>query len=110
MTDCVFCKIISGEIPSEILFRDEKIVVFRDIHPKAKVHLLIVPIEHIESLLHTTPVHAELLSHMLLALPNLAKQQGLMKGFRTVINTGEEGGQEIDHVHFHLLGNGLSKF
>ena len=107
MTNCIFCKIIAKEASTELIHEDEKIVVFKDIHPKAKVHLLIVPKEHIQSLAQATAEHAELMSHMLLILPQLAKEQGLSNGFRTVINTGEGGGQEIAHMHFHLLGGGV---
>jgi len=107
MTNCIFCKIVAKEIPSALIHEDNKIVVFKDIRPKAKVHLLVVPKEHIKSLAQTTNQHADLLAHMLLVLPELAKTQGLKNGFRTIINTGEGGGQEIDHIHFHLLGGGV---
>ncbi len=107
MTNCIFCKIIEKQLPSDLIHEDDKIIVFKDIRPKAKVHLLIVPKEHIKSLAETNTKHATLLAHMLLALPELAKAQGLAHGFRTVINTGVEGGQEIDHIHFHLLGGGI---
>jgi histidine triad (HIT) family protein len=109
MSDCIFCKIIAGEIPSDLIYQDDQIVAFRDIRPQAKVHLLIVSKDHINSLADTTEEHATLLSHMLLSLPKLAKMQGLDNGFRTIINTGPGGGQEIDHIHFHLLGGGLPK-
>lgn len=103
MTDCIFCKIISKQIPTEFLFEDEQLVVFKDIHPKASVHLLIVAKPHITSLAVASEKEATLMSHMLLVIPPIAKAQGL-QGFRTVINTGREGGQIIDHLHFHLLG------
>lgn len=106
MTDCIFCKILSKQMPTEFLFEDDKIVVFKDIHPKAKVHLLVVAKNHIKNLAEVSEKEAGLLSHMLMVLPGLAKAQGLNKGFRTVINTGAEGGQIIDHIHFHLLGGG----
>jgi histidine triad (HIT) family protein len=109
MSDCIFCKIIAGEIPSDLIYQDDQIVAFRDIHPQAKVHLLIVSKDHINSLADTSEEHTTLLSHMLLSLPKLAKMQGLDNGFRTIINTGPGGGQEIDHIHFHLLGGGLPK-
>lgn len=104
MTDCIFCKIIAKQIPSETIFEDENLIVFKDIRPKARVHLLVVSKKHIKSLFEITEEHNSLLASMLLALPKLAKQQGLDNGFRTVINTGSGGGQEIDHLHFHLLG------
>ena len=103
MTDCIFCKIIQKQIPTDLIFKDEHIVVFKDIHPKARVHLLIVSKKHIKSLAEVSEKEAALISHMLLAVPSLAKAAGL-QGFRTVINTGREGGQIIDHLHFHLLG------
>lgn len=105
MADCIFCKIIAGELKSDIIYQDDSIVVFRDIHPKARIHLLIVSKEHLKSLNEATEQHGTLLAHMLLMLPKLAKEQGLKSGFRTMINTGSGGGQEIDHIHFHLLGN-----
>ena|SRR5437868_15319964 len=110
MADCIFCKIIEGSIPSDLIYQDEKVVVFRDIRPKAKTHLLIVPKIHIKSLLEIQDEHRDLLSDLMLTLPKIAKEVGLRGGFRTVINTGAEGGQEVDHLHLHLLGGGLPKF
>ena len=107
MADCLFCKITQKQIATDFLYEDDKVVVFKDIFPKAKVHLLLVSKEHISSLAHTTTVHKELLAHMLLLLPKIAQSQGLEQGFRTVINTGSGGGQEINHIHFHLLGGGI---
>ncbi len=107
MTDCIFCKIVEGQIPTEFVYEDDKIVIFKDIRPKAEVHLLIVAREHIPSLAEATQDNASLLAHMTLVLPKIAKEQGLNSGFRTVINTGKGGGQEIDHIHFHLLGGGM---
>lgn len=110
MADCIFCKIIAKSIPAELLYEDDQVVVFKDIQPKARVHLLMVPKQHIESLAQLSETEATLMSHMMLLLPKVAKSQGLERGFRTVINTGPGGGQEIDHIHFHLLGGGsLSK-
>jgi len=106
MADCIFCKIASKEVSSDLLFEDDKVVVFKDIHPKAKVHLLIVAKEHIPSLAQVQDTQSALVAHMLLLMPKLAKAQGLTNGFRTVINTGPGGGQIIDHIHFHLLGGG----
>lgn len=104
MTDCLFCKIAAGEIPSETVYEDEQLVVFRDINPKAEVHLLVIPRQHIASLEDLTPEQDTLVAHMLRILPQLAKAQGLEDGFRTVINTGSGGGQIIFHLHMHLLG------
>ena len=103
MIDCIFCKIIQKKIPTDLIFEDEHIVVFKDIDPKASVHLLIVSKIHLKSLADVSEKEAGLISHMLLAAPSLAKMRGL-QGFRTIINTGRQGGQMIDHLHFHLLG------
>lgn len=104
MSDCLFCKIVDGEIPSSKVFEDELIYVFEDINPKADVHLLVIPKLHISRLDQATQKHADLLSHMMLSLPKLARQQGLEDGFRSIINTGPGGGQEVDHLHIHILG------
>ncbi len=104
MSDCLFCKIIAGDIPGDIIYQDDKILVFKDLYPKAEVHLLMIPKLHIESLAEMTPVHNELISYMMLKLPEIAKSQGLSGGFRTIINTGKEGGQVVFHLHIHLLG------
>ena len=104
MSDCLFCKIAAGEIPAAKLFEDDRVVVFRDINPKADVHLLTVPREHVASLAECSEAHDGLLAHMLRLQPQLAVEQGLAGGFRTIINTGKDGGQEIPHLHLHLLG------
>lgn len=110
MTDCLFCNIISGTTNTDFIFEDNQLVVFKDINPKAKVHLLLVPRQHIKSLAEVQTEHAALMIHMLTALPKIASMQEL-HGFRTIINTGRGGGQIIDHIHFHLLGGGnLPKF
>jgi len=110
MDDCIFCKIIEGDVPCDLVYQDDKLVVFRDIRPKAKTHLLLVPKLHIKSLLEVQGEHGDLLSHMMLVLPKIAIDAGLKTGFRTVINTGPGGGQEVDHLHLHVLGGGLAKF
>ncbi|ADE13271.1 histidine triad (HIT) protein [Nitrosococcus halophilus Nc 4] len=103
-TDCIFCKIIEGKIPATLVYEDDQVIAFKDIHPKAEVHLLLVPRTHIPSLNELEIKHEGLISHMLLLLPHLAHRQGLQAGFRTIINTGRGGGQEVDHLHLHLLG------
>jgi histidine triad (HIT) family protein len=103
MTNCLFCKIVSGEIPSRKIYEDDDVIAFNDIHPIAPVHFLIVPKLHIEGLASCDATHTELLGKMLLLAPELAAQQGL-KGFRTMINTGAEGGQEVFHLHIHVFG------
>lgn len=101
---CLFCKIVAGELPSTQVYHDDQVVVFKDIQPKAPVHLLIVPREHIMSLNELEEQHDKLLGHMLRLLPRIAIEQGLHSGFRTVINTGIGGGQVVFHLHLHLLG------
>ncbi len=111
MSDCLFCKIAAGEIPGDIVYQDDKMVVFKDIAPKAEVHLLAIPREHIESLNGLTEDHDLLIAHMMRQLPRLASEQGLDSGYRTIINTGPGGGQVVFHLHIHLLGGtGLPGF
>jgi histidine triad (HIT) family protein len=105
-SDCLFCKIAAGEIPSDRVYQDDRVIVFKDIYPKAKVHLLAMPRQHIESLEDLLPDHDALMAHMLRLLPRIAREQGLTNGFRTIINTGPGGGQEVPHLHIHLLGGG----
>ncbi len=104
MSDCLFCNIAAGKIPADIVFEDDEVVVFRDINPKAEVHLLMIPREHIESLSALDDSHDQLLITMLKKLPELALEHGLSSGFRTIINTGKGGGQEVFHLHMHLMG------
>lgn len=106
MTDCIFCKIAQGEIPSKKLYEDSDLVAFHDINPAAPVHFLIVPKEHIASLEEAHARHEMLLGRILLLAPMLAKEQGLTDGFKTVINTGKGGGQVVFHLHVHVLGGG----
>jgi histidine triad (HIT) family protein len=102
-TDCLFCKILAGEIPAERVYEDEHVIVIPDINPQADVHLLMIPRQHVASLAEAGPEHDALLAHMLRVLPEVAGRQGLT-GFKTVINTGKAGGQVIFHLHAHLLG------
>ena len=106
MSDCIFCKIAAGEIPAKKVYEDNDIVAFHDINPIAATHFLLVPKEHIESLAHTGPRHVGLLGKMMLLAPQLAAEQGLGNGFRTAINTGKGGGQEVMHLHIHVFGGG----
>ena len=105
-TDCLFCKIVAGDIPASTIYEDDDVVVFNDIKPMARVHFLIVPKVHIESLKGCDATHQQLLGKMLLLAPKLAEEQGL-NGFKTLINTGREGGQEVFHIHVHVFGGGL---
>jgi histidine triad (HIT) family protein len=102
--DCIFCKIVAGQIPANKAFEDEDILVFHDIHPIAPVHLLIIPKEHMDSLSEAGPRHQALLGKILLLAPKLAREQGLDDGFRTIINTGRGGRQEVFHLHLHVTG------
>ncbi|HFC54435.1 MAG TPA: histidine triad nucleotide-binding protein [Gammaproteobacteria bacterium] len=104
MSDCLFCKIVAGEVPSDRVYEDDQVVVFKDINPKAKVHLLVIPRIHLASLEDLQPQHDQLIAHMMRLLPRLAREQGLEGGFRTIVNTGRGGGQVIFHLHLHLLG------
>lgn len=106
MSDCLFCKIAAGEIPSDTVYEDDQVIVFKDLYPKADVHLLVIPREHVASLNEMDASHEALMAHMMRLLPKLAKEHGLDDGFRTIINTGPGGGQEIFHLHIHLLGGG----
>jgi histidine triad (HIT) family protein len=102
--DCLFCKIASGTIPVTRLYEDEHVLAFPDIHPQAPVHVLLIPKQHYDSLGHTSPSDAPLLGQLLAAANVVAQQQGLENGFRVVINTGEDGGQTVSHLHLHILG------
>ena len=104
MSDCLFCKIVAGEIPGDMVYEDDQVIAFKDINPKAEVHLLVIPRLHVASLNELTPQHDALLAHMMRVIPQLAKSQGLDEGFRTIINTGKGGGQIIFHLHMHLMG------
>lgn len=100
----IFSKIIDREIPAKIEYEDDKCIVIHDINPRTRIHLLVIPKKPIPTLFQLTPEDKDLIAHMMLLLPQLAIAQGL-DGFRTQINTGESGGQEVFHIHIHLLGN-----
>jgi len=103
--DCVFCQIVAGKVPSEILYQDEEIIAFRDINPQAPVHLVIIPKKHIPSLTHLTETETPLIGHMVNAANQLAKREGISEGgYRLVINCGKECGQLVPHLHMHLVG------
>lgn len=107
MSDCLFCKIVRGEIPCRKVYEDDDVLAFHDIHPLAPVHFMLIPKLHLDSLAQAEEQHTVLLGKMLLLAPRLAREQGLEKGFRTVINTGKGGGQEVFHLHIHVIGGGL---
>ncbi len=101
--DCIFCRIARGEIPCKKVYEDDEVIVFNDINPAAPVHLLLVPKEHVESLMTAAPQHQALMGKMLLLAPKLARELGSADGFRLVINNGRGGGQEVFHLHLHVL-------
>jgi histidine triad (HIT) family protein len=105
MTDCLFCRIVRGEVKANIAYRDERAVAFHDINPQAPVHVLIVPVRHIESLLELDEEDLELLGHLHLVAARLARELDVAdRGFRVVVNTNREAGQSVPHLHLHLLG------
>jgi histidine triad (HIT) family protein len=106
MSDCIFCRIAAGEIPCNKVYEDDEVIAFHDIHPVAPVHFMIIPKAHVASLADCDAAHQAILGKILLLAPELAKAQGLTNGFRTVINTGRGGGQEVFHLHVHVIGGG----
>jgi histidine triad (HIT) family protein len=102
--NCIFCKIAQGAIPAKKVYEDDELFAFHDINPKAPLHLLIIPKQHIVSLQHVNDTHVELLGKMLVLAGKLAAENGFPGGFRTVVNTGKVGGQEVYHLHVHVLG------
>ena len=102
--NCIFCKIAAGQIPSRKVHEDDELLAFHDIHPAAPVHFLIIPKVHLPSLAEAGPEHEALLGRMMALAPRLAVAQGATNGFRSVINTGHDGGQEVYHRHLHVMG------
>ncbi len=105
MTDCLFCKINAREIPSEIVYEDEQVLVFKDINPLAPVHLLVIPKKHIDDLNGIQEEDEKLLAHLMMVIKEMAKEYGVQEsGYRVITNIGEDGGQIIKHLHFHIIG------
>ena len=103
--DCVFCRIVAGEIPSDTLYQDDEVMAFRDINPLAPIHVLIIPKRHITSLAALNDDETPIIGHMAKVANQLARQEGVAeKGYRLVVSSGEEGGQVVPHLHMHLLG------
>ena len=103
--DCIFCKIAGGEVQGDVLHRDEKALVLRDINPQAPTHLLVLPIQHLGTVMEITESNASLMGHMVVLANRMARQEGLAeKGYRLAINCGDEGGQTVGHLHMHVLG------
>lgn len=104
MSECIFCKIVRGEIPSRKVYEDDDVVAFHDINPVAPVHFMILPKEHVDSLAHVDGRHQQVLGKILVLANKLAREQGCNQGFRTIINTGRVARQDVLHLHIHIIG------
>lgn len=105
MEDCIFCRIIKGEIPSKKVYEDDMVFAFEDINPVAPVHVLLIPKKHIKNMNELDDKNIEIVSHMLRTIPQIAEQVNIYEnGYRVVNNCGEDGGQEVQHIHFHIIG------
>ena len=104
MSDCIFCKIIAGELPSKKVYEDDKIIIFHDIKPAAPVHVLCAPKIHMDSLNDINAENIGCVSHILEKIPDIAESFGIIDGYRVITNIGENGGQSIKHLHFHVIG------
>ena len=102
--DCLFCKIVAGEIPSTKVYEDEKVLAFRDIAPQAPTHILVIPKTHIASVAQITAENSQVVAHIFQVIPQIAQQEGLADGYRVVSNCGAHAGQTVHHLHFHILG------
>ncbi len=104
MKNCIFCKIINREIPSNIVYEDEKVIAFNDINPAAPIHILVIPKKHIETLLDISEEDSSLIAYIYQIINKIAEEKGFdKKGFRVITNCGEDSGQEVKHIHFHVL-------
>ena len=104
MSDCLFCKIIAGDIPSTKVYEDDRILAFRDIAPQAPTHILVVPKMHIADCNGINNENSAVVAHIFSVIPEIAKAEGLANGYRVVSNCGEDAGQTVQHLHFHILG------
>ena len=104
MSDCLFCKIVAGEIPSTKVYEDETVLAFRDIAPMAPTHILVIPKAHIGSVAEISAENSAVVAHIFEVIAAVAKAEGLENGYRVVSNCGEDGGQTVRHLHFHILG------
>lgn len=104
MTDCLFCKIIAGDIPSTKVYEDETVFAFRDINPQAPTHILVIPKTHISGCNSVTADNSAVVAHIFEVIPQIAKAEGLVNGYRVVSNCGADAGQTVPHLHFHILG------
>ena len=104
MSDCLFCKIAAGEIPSTKVYEDELVYAFRDINPQAPTHVLVVPKEHLDSMDAVTPENSPIVAHIFEVIPKIAQSEGLTGGYRVISNCGPDACQTVHHLHFHILG------
>jgi len=104
MNDCLFCRILRGEIPSKKVYEDDRVYAFEDINPQAPTHVLVIPKKHIRGLKEAQPEDAALVGHCHLVAADIARQQGVEEGYRTVLNVGPRAGQSVFHLHVHLIG------
>ena len=104
MSDCLFCKIIAGSIPSTKVYEDDTVLAFRDINPQAPTHILVIPKEHIASVAGITADNSKVVAHIFEVIPQIAEKEGLANGYRVVSNCGPDAGQTVPHLHFHILG------
>lgn len=104
MSNCLFCKILAGEIPSTKVYEDDQILAFRDIAPQAPTHILVVPKAHIEDCNGITAENSSVVAHIFTVIPQIAEKEGLAGGYRVVSNCGADAGQTVHHLHFHILG------
>ena len=104
MENCLFCKIVKGDIPSTKVYEDEKVLAFRDIAPMAPTHILVIPKTHIGSVAEVNAENADLVAHIFTVIPRIAAAEGLVNGYRVVSNCGGDAGQSVHHLHFHILG------
>ena len=102
--NCLFCKIVAGDIPSTKVYEDEKVLAFRDINPQAPTHILVIPKAHIASVAEISGENADVVAHIFTVIPKIAEAEGLTGGFRVVSNCGDDAGQTVHHLHFHILG------
>ena len=104
MDNCIFCRMVRGEIPARKVHEDAELLAFHDIHPQAPIHILVIPKVHVASLADCDDSHSQLLGRMMALVPRLAAELGAVDGFRTIVNTGRVGGQEVYHLHIHVIG------
>ena len=104
MSNCLFCKIVEGSIPSTKVYEDDSVLAFRDIAPQAPTHILVIPKAHIGSVAEVTPANSSVVAHIFEVIPAIAAKEGLTNGYRVVSNCGADAGQTVHHLHFHILG------